>query len=142
MNMLLLLAVLCVSPNGRNAISFEGGERPQWTVTRDGRPVTDRSDWGLLFGRQPAFGATDVESVRTQAVDSVWHDQFGGNWEVRDRASETTVVFVERDGLRRRLGVVMRAYDEGVAFRYLIPEQDGWRNFAVADELTTFRQSR
>ena len=139
MSVLLLLAVVCVSPNGRNAISFEGGAHPHWIVTRDGRPVTERSDWGLEFVRQPVFGAMEAVTVTTQRVDSVWHDRFGGNWEVRDCANELTVVFAEREGLRRRLGVVMRAYDEGVGFRYVIPEQPVMDRFAVSDELTTFR---
>ena len=135
----LLLAATCVSPDGRNAISFEGGERPVWCATRDGKPVTAACDFGLRFARDPEMRALDVVSERTRRVDATWHDRFGGNWEVRDNANETTVLFRERDGLRRTVGVVMRAYDEGVAFRHLVPEQPGMANFAVAGERTTFR---
>lgn len=134
-----LLAVLCVSPDGRNAISFEGGEKPHWRVTRDGRPVTGACDFGLRFGKHAAFGALEVVSSETRAIDSTWHDRLGGNWEVRDRANEAEVVFAEREGAKRRIGIVMRAYDEGVAFRYLIPKQEAFGNFVVTDELTTFR---
>ena len=126
-----------VSPDGRNKIVFAGGKSPSWSVTRDGKTVIRRGDFGLVFGKQPPPGALEVVSVKRREFDSVWRDRFGGNEFVRDRANETEILFATPEGLR--LGVVIRAYDEGVAFRYLIPEQDVFDNFVVTGEKTSFR---
>src|SRR5262249_26784695 len=38
----------------------------------------------------------------------------------------------------RRWEVVLRTYDDGVAFRYRFPAQEGWAELAVAGERTRF----
>ena len=38
----------------------------------------------------------------------------------------------------RRWEVVIRAYDDGVAFRYRLAAQEGWDRFAIAGERTRF----
>lgn len=37
------------------------------------------------------------------------------------------------------IGLVFRAYDEGAAFRYIVPEQDGADGFEIVRELTEWR---
>ena len=39
----------------------------------------------------------------------------------------------------RRWEVVLRAYDDGAAFRYRFPAQEGWKELAIAGERTRFR---
>jgi len=38
----------------------------------------------------------------------------------------------------RRINLVVRAFDDGVAFRYEFPVQAGWKSFVLTDEHTTF----
>jgi alpha-glucosidase len=58
---------------------------------------------------------------------------------VRDRCSAATVEVAETGRRARRLAIEARAYDDGVAFRYVIPEQAPIREFRLAAENTQFR---
>jgi hypothetical protein len=47
---------------------------------------------------------------------------------VRDHYNQLSVDFQEPEGQKRQLRVIVRAYDDGVAFRYVLPPQAGaWR---------------
>ena len=45
----------------------------------------------------------------------------------------------ERAAPARRWEVVVRAYDDGIAFRYRFPAQEGWSRLEIAGERTAFR---
>jgi alpha-glucosidase len=53
-----------------------------------------------------------------------------------DRHHELIVALEEAVAPGRRLEVAVRAFDDGVAFRYVIPEQEGLREFILLDEQT------
>ena len=55
-----------------------------------------------------------------------------------DRATETTLTLRERGAKPLEWQLVVRAYDDGVALRYRFPEQPGWPELELADELTEF----
>src|SRR6266699_17466 len=57
---------------------------------------------------------------------------------VRDHHNELRVSVAEVASPGRRFGVVFRAFDDGVAFRYELPEQPGLGEFAISDELSEF----
>ena len=39
----------------------------------------------------------------------------------------------------RKLSIEVRAFDDGVAFRYIVPEQPDLKNVRIEQELTEFR---
>ena len=53
-----------------------------------------------------------------------------------------TVRAAETAARSRRLDIEARAYDDGVAFRYLIPEQPAIREIRISAEETQFRMSK
>ena len=55
--------------------------------------------------------------------------------EVRDTWREATVHFAETGGERRRLDLIVRAYDDGIAFRYVVPAQPNLRSLRLAGEV-------
>ncbi|MCK7476718.1 MAG: glycoside hydrolase family 97 N-terminal domain-containing protein [Candidatus Moduliflexus flocculans] len=57
---------------------------------------------------------------------------------VPDRYNELVVALRERNAPNRRVDVVLRAYDEGVAFRYVLPKQEALGEFTLAAENTGF----
>jgi alpha-glucosidase len=57
---------------------------------------------------------------------------------VRDLHNELRVTVVETGDPGRQFVVVFRAFDDGIAFRYELPEQPGLGEFAIMDELTEF----
>ncbi|HEY9285175.1 MAG TPA: glycoside hydrolase family 97 protein [Pyrinomonadaceae bacterium] len=130
------------SPDGRVEIAFaldrEGA--PTYAVSYDGREVVAPSALGLVFKEGgPLSRGMTVATTRRRAHDS-WYDLVVGKASrARDRFRELTVSLRESGGARRELGLTFRAYDDGAAFRYLIPAQGALREFEIIDERSEFR---
>jgi alpha-glucosidase len=68
----------------------------------------------------------------------VWEQPWGEVSLVRDFHNELRVTVRETGEPGREFVAVFRAYDDGIAFRYELPEQDALGEFAIMDELTEF----
>ena len=135
------------SPDGRLELRFsdEGG-RLEWSLLRDGKTLVEPSRMGLAFTGMPPLGAMKAVARRERSADSTWRTAIYRKAEVRDRYNELEVTLEESappEGVKspRRMGIVFRAYDEGAAFRYVVPEQGGFYGFCVMEELTEWRFS-
>ena len=58
---------------------------------------------------------------------------------VHDRYRQAVIPLVEKAGQRRRINFVVRVFNDGVAFRYELPEQAGWTSYSLVDEGSSFR---
>ncbi len=132
------------SPDGRIEVRVSVGDTLEWSLSRDGHALVVPSRLGLAFAKMPAIGAMKVTGRRERSSDSTWKAPIYHKAEVRDRYNELEIMLEETacpDGFPapRKLGLVFRAYDEGAAFRYVVPEQDGFYGFELTDELTEWR---
>jgi len=128
------------SPDGSIRLQF-GLDRgaPTYLVTHHRRPLVVRSALGLQFQGAPALdGDFVVRRVRWTTHDSSWRLLWGEYDRVRDHYNELTVDLREAVKPRRSLRLVFRAYDDGVAFRYIIPGQRRIGDFAMTAEDTQF----
>jgi alpha-glucosidase len=115
------------------------GERLYYRVTYKGTPVLDDSPLGLDFADGPALDRDfKVLGLARRSNDSTWENPFGAQRTVPDNYNEIVVSLEERLMPNRRLDIVLRAYDEGVAFRYVLPKQDVLNEFTLASENTGF----
>lgn len=57
----------------------------------------------------------------------------------RDHFNEVTIALQEKRSPGRRIELIFRAYDDGVAFRYAIPKQDALEELDVIAERSEFR---
>jgi alpha-glucosidase len=73
-----------------------------------------------------------------RTTDSSWINPVGKNRLVRDHYHELDLIFSETDFPGHTFGVSFRAYNDGVAFRYELPDQPGLTNFVLLNELTEF----
>jgi alpha-glucosidase len=138
------------SPSGNFHVSFElkslpnlAGERATYRVAYRGQPILADSPLGLDFLKAPALDH-DFEVVGTQrdSHDSTWQNRFGAKLVVRDHYNQLTVSLRERQSPQRRVDLIFRAYDEGVAFRYFLPEQAALKDFTLTSENTGFYFAR
>jgi alpha-glucosidase len=126
------------SPDGRLtlAVATTGGWLG-YSVTRDGRTLVQPSALGLRLADGSTLGHdVSVTRVTTRTRNDSWRPVWGADSVVRDHHRELTVGLRQRDG--RRMDLVVRAYDDGVAFRYDVPRQDGLRTLEIVDEVTEF----
>lgn len=143
------------SPDGRNEVNFsKNGKELTYSVKVDGKDVILPSRAGLQLDNrvwEMALGKRDlvqpdcwmdmlvVDSVTYAApVDSVWHPLYGERSTVRDRFNGATLHMSRKDKSKYRLDVQVRAYDEGIAFRYFFPEHPDAIFHKVTEDLTDY----
>jgi alpha-glucosidase len=128
------------SPDGRNVVTVQLRDgRLGYEVTRGGERILRPSRLGFAFRGARALGDSLrlVDTTRARR-DTTFALPWGEVSRVRDRHEELRVQVQETVAPGRRFAVVFRAFDDGVAFRYELPEQPGLRDFEIADELTEF----
>lgn len=129
-----------ISPDGRSevTVAIRAGE-VQYSIQRDGRIVIQPSRLGFEFREGPPLGnRMRVVSTATNSVDETWTQPWGEVKEVRDHHNELRIELEEERAGGRQLVIVFRVFDDGVGFRYELPEQPGLVDFEITDELTEF----
>ena len=130
------------SPDGRNAISvgLDADGRPTYSVARDGQPIVLASPIALTLASGPLGSGSAIAGVDRRSVDDSWRPVTGKASLVRDHFNEA--VFHLIDGERRRLDITVRAYDDGVALRTIVPVQPKTDGAVIAGEDTGFYFAR
>ena len=132
--------VRVASPNGRNEVQLAVHEgKLYYLVQRDGRPLLTPSLLGFEFRGAPPLrdGLRIVDSARN-SVDETWTQPWGEVSRVRDQHNELRLSITETGAPDRRFTLAVRAFNDGVAFRYEFPQQPNLGDFEISDELTEF----
>jgi alpha-glucosidase len=113
-----------------------------YSVTFRGKAVLDQSALALELVGQPALGEKVLIVDATPSKGSDDYSLLAGKVSnVHDEYNSVSLRTKEIDGLHRSLNIEARAYNDGIAFRYVIPEQDGIKEFRLKQEDTEFRIS-
>ena len=115
--------IIVSSPDGSIAIRIEK-DASQFSISRRGKPVVAASPLGLELDGAPAFGALALEKREDVQVDKTIPLIATKAAAARDHYRGATLAFRERTSAGRRLFIDVRAYNDGVAFRYRIDSRD------------------
>ena len=128
------------SPDGRNEVVVEIRDGAlMYSVSRRGRLILTPSRLGFEFRGAPSLrDSLRITWTERRSVDETWSQPWGEVARVRDHHNEVKVAITEGKAPARRFSVTFRAFDDGVAFRYDLPEQDALRDFTIMEELTEF----
>ena len=137
----LAKATTVQSPNGRFAIELstaEGG-RPTYRVLWRGGEIIKPSGLGFVLDGDNDWtrGFGPLTEFNLSESNHTWKPVSGERSVIRDRYDGATVGYSREDGAAFRLEV--RAYDEGVAFRYIIDKGPGGDTLHIASEQTEFQ---
>jgi alpha-glucosidase len=144
---LLSQAALSVtSPDGRIKMTFglKAGAKNsgalEYSVLFNGKSVVNESALGLGLEGGPSLGS----DVRIDgAMPSSGIDDYSlrntKTSKVHDAYNTLLIHTVESSGANRKLDVEARAYNDGIAFRYRVPEQSHLSDFKLKTEETEFR---
>src|SRR5712691_2832459 len=132
--------VRLASPDGRNQVTVEIRDgKLYYSLQRDGRAVLLPSRLGFEFrGAQPLGEGLRLADTTSQTVDETWTQAWGEVARVRDHHNELRISVAETASPGRQFAVVFRLFNDGVGFRYELPEQPGLQDFAITEELTEF----
>jgi alpha-glucosidase len=128
------------SPDKSLTITFSDTDgRARYAVARKGKPLLTPSPLGLALDKGGALSTrlAITGAVRT-SVDQTYDLVVGKTRTVRDHYNELTVDLAEAGPAGRKLRVIARAYDDGVAFRYVLPDQPNLAGVAIRGEETRF----
>jgi alpha-glucosidase len=138
--------VVVTSPDGRIRAevsldkSADGASLPHYRVSFRGRPVALPSLLGIDLADGTTLGAgSTIEGVKARTFRETYTQFPGKRSRVEDHGSEAVITLRERAAPSRRWEVVVRAYDDGAAFRYRFPAQQSWSRLEIAGERTGFR---
>ena len=102
-----------VSPDGHLSATLVVGKTITYAVSRDEVSLIAPSEISMTLSDGVVFGEDDkVRKVRKATVDQVIPTVAYKKAEVRDNYNEITIIFKE-------FSLVFRAYDEGVAYRFI-----------------------
>ena len=112
-----------LSPDKNVSISVTTGEQIQISVSYKGKYIIQNSTFGLQFDQSPFLGS-DMVVVRESktVVNETWKPVIGQYAEVLNHANELTLTLKETRFPSREIQLVMRAYNDGAAFRYVIAD--------------------
>ena len=128
------------SPDGHLAIIVSDDAGLRYRVEFDGKPLLADSILGLAFADGTTLGpAAKITTTQTAARNATWDNPLGQRRTVPDRFRELRLDLREGTAPARAFALVARAYDNGVAFRYDLPEASGLGEFTLKRELTEFR---
>ncbi|HEY4109539.1 glycoside hydrolase family 97 protein [Puia sp.] len=118
---------------------------PLYSVFYKAMPIVDASPLDLVFKEPGAPGGASffgrgmlIRSGSREGVDS-YTLPIGRNRRVSDSYHETAITMEEPRSRHRRLTLVFRAYNDGIAFCWVFPKQAGWTRYALLAENSGIR---
>ncbi len=112
---------------------------PYYNIRRFGIDVITQSALGFKLKDGPDLieGFILKNSTYTH-LDETWTQVWGEKKHIRNHYNEMRVDLIEAGSLQREMTIVFRVYDDGLGFRYEIPEQANIGPINIMDELTEF----
>ncbi|HKA57458.1 MAG TPA: glycoside hydrolase family 97 protein [Gemmatimonadales bacterium] len=128
------------SPDRRNVVVVGTREGTlYYAVQRDGRSLLTPSRLGFQFrGQPPLRDSLGIVDSSRSTFDETWTQPWGEVRRVRNHYNELKVSVQENNGPKRQFTLAVRAFNDGVAFRYEFPAQPSLGEFEIMDELTEF----
>ncbi len=128
------------SPDGTVQVSVDVADgEPSYSVAYDETTVVEDAGLGFEFQNQPDFGeGVVVTGSERSTTDERWTPVWDQYDEIRERYEALRLGLAESGGAERALTVELRAFDDGVGFRYVFPKDGGFGDFVVSAERTEF----
>lgn len=131
------------SPDGLISITINcKNHTPYYNITYRGDTVIKPSHMGFnIKDMEPLQGNFAIIKSERNHTKTQWKQPWGENKIVTDHHNSIKIYLKERGENARYINIEMRAFNDGVAFRYEFPHQKNLTNFTISDELTTFTVS-
>ena len=129
------------SPDGKIIMKFEIVQgQAYYSVTKNNKPVIMLSKVGFEFKEMLPLGHhVKVVDTLVSSFNETWEQVWGERWLVENKYDELILNLEEYNGEQRKFSIVYRVFNDGVGFRYSIPEQAGISDFIITNELTEFK---
>lgn len=132
-----------LSPDGELKVVVQCSEDGKLTYlfSADDKVLIQESTLGFDWKEQDSTRSAQwkVKDVSKRQVRGEWEPLWGKRAVVKDCFNEMVIALVNKAGIPERMNLIVRGYDDGIAFRYQIPEGTSHDTLYVEKELTSFQ---
>jgi alpha-glucosidase len=131
------------SPDGKINIEviMQNG-KPYYKVLYEKELVINFSKLGFLFKNAESMNKNfEIFETSYNSVEENWKPVYGPSSVVKNHFNELQIKLKEDTLLNREMYLILRAYNDGVGFRYILPEQSNLKEFEITSEETQFNFS-
>ena len=129
------------SPNTNIKVDFnltEVGE-PYYQVFFNNKTIIDTSFLGFEFKEAKSLKNNfKIVETKTNSFNETWQMPWGEQLDVVNNYNELKVELQESVAPNRKLNIVFKIYDDGIGFRYELPEQEHIKDVLITEENTQF----
>jgi alpha-glucosidase len=112
---------------------------PYYAVQHKNYCLLDKSRLGFELKDLPDLDSNFIiKNITRNFVQDKWEQPWGEQQWVENNYNEIIFDLQEKNGLQRSLSIAFRVFDDGVAFRYVIPQQKHLNDVEISDEKTEF----
>jgi alpha-glucosidase len=133
--------IAVTSPDNKLTFAVLNGEKLMYSVKFGDRTIVEPSQLGFELLNEPILdGNFSISNQNRTTVNETWKPVVKlKHAEVLDHYNELNLTLKEKSGAMRQMDFVVRAYNDGIAFRYKLyrGQQLGARK--ISKELTTFK---
>lgn len=129
------------SPDGRIVFDLyaDGAGHPVYTVNFKGREVIKPSQLGLT-AKEVRFGDNAVVTAGTvTSSNTTWQPVWGEYADIREHYNERAYTITDSRNPKQKMTVRVRVFDDGLGFRYELPDDSGFNCLTLTGEGTRFR---
>lgn len=131
--------VSVLSPDGKLKFSLKmASQTISYDVDYKKQSIVVNSLLGFDFDSGEFGSNLKAGKVRRKSIDETYELIVGKVSIARNYCNELIIPLQEKSASGRLINLVVRAFNDGVAFRYEFPEQKGWNSYVMYDEKTEF----
>ena len=137
---LMMHSQTLLSPSKKIALDFKltADGIPTYSVSYNKKAVILESQLGVkLKGTADLASSFSVDSTRNVTFNESWKPVLGEQSSINNHYNELTVSLIQAN-TNRKVNIIFKAFDEGVAFRYEFPRQKELNYFTISDEVSQF----
>lgn len=134
-------SIQVTSPDGKNTIQFVLKDgKAFYNVQHNNKNILNNSALGFIYKGGDSLNIFELVTTKETAVNETWEQVWGEKHFITNNYKKLSVQLKEKEGKQRALEIQFRAYDDGVALRYIFPKQ-AQDSLIIMDELTEFNLS-
>ena len=128
------------SPSKNISLDFKlsSDGKPTYSVNYKNQSIVKESTLAILLKGLPALEANfRIDSIGQHKVNETWQPVLGEQSNIKNNYNQMTVA-LSQPSTKRKINIIFRVFDEGVAFRYEFPKQEKLNYFIISDEKSQF----
>ena len=128
------------SPDSSISLGFQlSNDQPFYTIKKNKKVVIEKSLLGLILENKLDFSSGfKIQDTSNSSYSDSWAPSFGEESNIINQYNQLSIILL-KDSLEMKL--IFRVFDDGVAFKYEIPNQTGIPSYDIIDEKTEFNLS-